>query len=111
MKAIPFDIDNKFQGDSEFYPDSGVRFEDGDSFSTLVERYLSLNYVEEERNDTELMESIKIGGFWVVSDEVYQQVGLMWPDDGCGSDSETYSLNRASKRLIDRMAMQVVGPG
>jgi hypothetical protein len=102
----PFEAsqDKPVIGDSKFYvPDCAIEYNDGDDFETLADRYASIC---DDENPPE------IGGFWIVSDEDLKTAALVWPDDDysafCGSDSVTYSLNRAAKAIIKSKSQKVI---
>lgn len=101
--AIPFGLDG-FCGDSMFYCDSFAVKGKNPGYVSLLETFIQTD-VGQDLDDDNLNE---VAGFWVVEQKSLEPINAPWPINGCGSDSETYRCNTASKRVAASLAVSTV---
>jgi hypothetical protein len=113
---IPFGKDGT-DGDSSFYPgdeDLNNKYV-GQSFEELYEQW-KMNEAKKSGYDSsqqwmadeEITEEDIVAGFWVVTSGTLTTALQAWPDEGVGSDSACYMLNRAVKTILKNSAVKVL---
>lgn len=115
--------DGHFSGDSSFYfPSYAIAYEAGTSLDTLKQRHLDLIKKQEEEyksSENEIREQLEywggvlkeeVVGAVIVDERAIKAMNAIWEADP-GSDSATYTCNRAAKRVAWELKVFTIGKG
>jgi len=105
--------DNSLAGDSSFYAENFLRYEESDTKESLVRKLAREtvgvigdqeddDYVKNEFN--EIMKEAK--GAWIIDDKTRQVIDAMYKDNQPTNDTAVYIMNRAAKNICEEMAIR-----
>jgi hypothetical protein len=105
MRALAFGEDG-IQGDSLFYFSEHIKYQKGDTFEALANRYIDQKDPE-LRQDKEEVAYIQgqIEGFWIVEDHVAEIADMIEPAE---NDSGAYAANRSGKSIFCNKSIQTI---
>jgi hypothetical protein len=99
-------VDDTHAGDSGFPPSPAIPYLGHESYEDLLRKWTDKL---QEDEDTKLDPLAyceeyegKPGGFWVITQDIYETLQDTYPDEGFGSDRAVYQHNRTVKESIDR---------